>query len=71
MIDPHARSRAFIHLSHLRRANPACEGTTAILAYISELQRELAKFAPTHLAEVWRENERLKARVAQLENEKP
>lgn len=52
-----------------RLAQLAREGGEANLAlrdYVRYLEQELAKFVPTHMADVWRETEQLKLKLEDL-----
>lgn len=73
MPDIPTKTLAMLTLAKLRRRYPGDDpddaGLSAIVEYITHLERELAKFAPTHMAEVWRENERLKSLLDDVETD--
>lgn len=55
--SPRTKCVAMVTLAKLaRRGEP---GVPALRDYLRYLENELAKFAYTHMAEVWRENQRL------------
>lgn len=60
-----ARAIALMRLAQLAREGG--EANLALRDYVVEMERELTKFAPTHMAEVWRENERLKLKLEDLQ----
>lgn len=57
---------AMLKLAELRVRQPDDPGVTALAEYVLHLESEVAKIAPTHMAKVWRENERLKDAVERV-----
>lgn len=58
------KALAMVRLASLRRESPDDELTAALAEYMRHLEQQLARYAPTHMADVWRENERLKLDLA-------
>lgn len=60
-INMSAKDKSLAHQRLAQMARRGDWGDKEVIQYVNELERELSKFAPTHMAEVWRENERLRS----------